>query len=40
MDARIWATIATAGLIALLAAAGGFVAVGAWVVATLLRSAF
>ena len=40
MDARIWGTIATAGLIACLGAAVGFVIIGAWVVANLLRSVF
>ena len=37
MDARIWVTIATAGVTACLAAAVGFVVVGAWVVANLLK---
>lgn len=37
MDMRLWATIATAGMFLSLAAAVGFVVVGAWVVANLLR---
>lgn len=37
MDMKIWATIATAGLIACLAVAFGFVIVGAWVVANVLK---
>lgn len=37
MDMRLWATIATAGMIAGLCAAGGFVIAGAWVVANVLK---
>lgn len=37
MDMRLWSTIATAGLIACLVVAFGFVVVGAWVVANVLK---